>query len=203
MKRLLSNKGNLLFTTAMCLVVAMLGFSLLTLIASTKERADDYSASLYERYTKESYGKIATHEFVEHVVSAETTVQFSPLEDSRDTQLHLQEALISTFLADDNQWKYNSLLPTTVTAKKTELTTTVNNLNTLLVDDLDLQHTQVLNLGTVTLIITMEDYTYSVNLEGLRIVYTFSNNKVHCRYNTDKVTLVDAELIRNTRRIHA
>lgn len=203
MRKLLSNKGNLLFTTAMCLVVAMLGFSLLTLVAATKERSDSYSSMLYERYTKEAYGRITIQELIKQITSAEATVHFSPLEDSKDTQLHLQEALLSTYLTESNEWKYGTLLPSTVTAKKVELMLIINNLNTLLINELDLQHTQVLNLSDVSVLVEMGDYDYSVVLKGMRIVYTFSSNKIHCRYNTDNVSVVNAELIRGGRRAHA
>lgn len=203
MKRLLSNKGNLLFTTAMCLVVAMLGFSLLSLIVATKERTNNYSASLYDRYTKESYGRIAVQEMLNQIVTAESTVHFSPLEDSKDTQLHLQEVLISAYLTESNAWKYGILLPATVTTKRVELTLTIENLNTLLVSDLNLQHTQVLELPPVQASVQMEGYSYSVTIDGLRLVYTFSSNKVHCRYNTDNVVLLNVILTRSERRAHA
>lgn len=203
MKRILSNKGNLLFTTAMCLVVAMIGFSLLTLIVATKERSNAYSSDLYDRYTKESLGNIAVHEMIDQITTAESTLHFSPLEDSKDIQLRLQEALISTYLTELNEWKYGTLIPSTVTSKKVELSLKLDNLNTLLISDLDLQHTQVINLSDINVKLVMEGYEYSLTLKGMRLVYTFSSNKVHCRYNTDQVSIVNAQLIRSSRRANA
>lgn len=189
MKRLLSNKGNLLFTTAICLVVAMLGFSILMLVTTSKERSTSYSNSLYQRYTYESLGRVAVNEVFMNISSVKCSTQYSPLAESQNIQLQLQETLIDSYLDEQGKWKYCDLIPAAVTSKKIDIHLDILNLNTIIENDLDLLQTQVIIVPEITLEMTFDNYSFTATISNLRLIYTLEQNRVYCRYNTDDATV--------------
>lgn len=185
MKKLLSNRGNILFITIISLAMAMLCFSTISLIASVKTRVNRHSSVLYDTYTYEAYCEIITEEALKALGNIEASVQYSPLAESTDLQSQLQEAMLKRYA---EYLDTVNLLPMQVTSEPVKYEVVTENLDMIFDDDLDLRHTGLVALPPLILRVSIDNVRYTTEVTGVKLIYSFNNNQIHCKYNLGQIT---------------
>ncbi len=185
MKKLLSNRGNMLFLTIVSLAVAMLCFSTISLVASVKMRVNKHSSALYDAYTYEAYCKIITDETLKVLGDIEAAVYYTPLANSADLQSQLQEAILNKY---SEHIHTANLIPESITTEVVKFEVSTDNLDIVLDDNLDLRHTELMKLPPVTLYVTIDNMRYNTEISGVRLIYSFNNNQILCKYNLEQIT---------------
>lgn len=187
--RLLRNKGNILFVTVMFTVVLVVTASLLPLLASVAIRNAETTEHLYDRYTLESYSKIACRQALQEIDTANASIQYSPLLTDTDLQIKLQTALNSVFLDSAGKWCYNPLLPSEIIITPVNFELQIINLIFEPVDTLE-SYTQIV-CPSFTISITTDNTTYSALITDVYLTFSFSGNKLVCKYNTSNAVIAN------------
>lgn len=185
MKRFFSNRGSMLFITVISLAMAMLCFSTISLVASVKTRINEHSLDLYNTYTYESYCKIITDEALKALSNIEASMNYTPLADTTDLQSQLQEVILKKY---SERITNPDLLPISITSETILFKVSMQDLDIVLSDNLNLQRTSLVDLPAATVSVTIDDMCYSTTISGMRLIYTFSNNKIYCKYSLEQAS---------------
>lgn len=183
MKRLLQNKGNILFASVIFFVVLLLGVSLYSLIATYGTRHLKQTTRLYDAYNYESCARYILAEVRQELGSLQTTVFYSPLQSSRDTQVELQTALWNAVIAPSDLWTYSKPLPIDMRRYCSDYQIYLSGHRDTVNDCADTKSHFAIAYPEVTVKVVWSNYTYEALLSGLVVDYCFYDGLVHCNFN--------------------
>ena len=190
MKKLLNNRGSVLFVTVIFFTVLLCGLTLSTLITSYSYGHKRQLDSLYAAYDYESYSKIVVHELISCLDDVQVSVNPSPLLSTAELQMQLQSALRNSYFDISGTWVYSDL----EAIANDKLTVSVSGYDTIIKSDFKPTSNMAVPMGDLAVAVTWATYTYTATICDVYLNYSFYNNQLSCRYDTTSCRLAGGHL---------
>ena len=195
MKKLLRNKGNILFASIVFFVVILIGFSLCNLVITYSYQSKKQTASLYDYYTYESCSRAMVTEIIHTICDLEVTTFYNPLMTSAEHQIKLQSAIWDALLDPMGTWNYSDPLPPELRYMDNSFSISLNIQDMLVDYSTDMKATTTLGYKDLPIEVTWSDYTFRGSISGLQISYWFDGGVIHCCFKDEAAHLAGGTLI--------
>lgn len=191
--KLCNNKGSVLFVSVLLAVVLMFGGTALFLVAQVKLDSDSKTSDVFNVYTYQSMSKIMSKTVLQQLSELNATMYYTPLETDEVLFNKLQDALHKEFVDSAGRWRYNSLIPSTLSQIKINADVQITEFPSVNLVGSIMQNNTI-KLPRLSIKINLGSAEYTCNLTDINICSDFRTNKIVCYFDTSNALVVNGKL---------